>query len=87
MTFDDRHDPSAADALRRLTALTPDPNRAARVRARCRTQLEQSRGAAGRTAAIGEFASRVLAPVVVGAFCVFYVAVLVATTLRLEGAF
>ena len=33
------------------------------------------------------FAWRVLAPVVVGGFCVLYVAVLVATTLRLEGVF
>ena len=34
---------------------------------------------------IAGFASRVLVPVLVGAFCVFYVVVLVATTLRLQG--
>jgi hypothetical protein len=33
------------------------------------------------------FAWRVLAPVVVGAFCAFYAAVLVATTLCFEGVF
>jgi hypothetical protein len=33
------------------------------------------------------FAWRVLGPVAVGAFCVLYVVVLVATTLRLEGVF
>ena len=86
MTSDDIHDPGAAN-LHRLTSLAPEPGRADRVRARCRTQLEQSRRPEGRTAAIAEFACRVLAPVVVGAFCVLYVAVLVATTLRLEGVY
>jgi hypothetical protein len=85
MTSDDTHDPSA-DGLRRLMSLTPERDRAERVRVSCRTRLgRQRRGA--RAAAIAEFASRVLAPVVVGAFCVLYGAVLVATTLRLEGVF
>jgi hypothetical protein len=86
MTSDDARDPGAAD-LHRLTALAPEPCRAERVRARCRTQLEERRRGEARTGQIAEFAWRVLAPAAVGAFCVFYVAVLVATTLRLEGIF
>jgi len=79
MTSDGTH--LKAGGLRRLTALAPEPARAERVRARCRTQLEQGRRRETRTRQLAEFAGRVLAPVVVGAFCVFYVAVLVATTL------
>ena len=84
MTAYDAHEASA-DRLDRLITLTPDPERAERVRVRCREQLERNRRRTARTAEITGFASRVLAPVVVGAFCVFYVAVLLATTIRLEG--
>jgi len=84
MTSDDAHDASA-ERLKRLAVLTPDPERSARVRARCRTQLARGRRRAARTAVITGFAWRVLAPIAVGAFCVLYIAVLVATTLRLEG--
>lgn len=84
MTSSDSHDTSA-DSVDRLMALVPDPDRSERVRVRCRTQLEQSRRSAVRTTVIAGFARRVLAPVLVGAFCVLYVAVLVATTLHLEG--
>jgi hypothetical protein len=76
-----------AGILRRLTALTPEPGRAERVRARCRTHLEQSRRHETSTRQVAEFAWRVLAPAAVGVFCVVYVAVLVATTLRFEGVF
>jgi hypothetical protein len=82
----DAHDANA-DSLRRLMMLAADPDRAARVRARCRTQLVRSRRRAVRTSEISAFASRVFAPFVVGAFCAFYVAMLVATTLRLETMF
>jgi hypothetical protein len=85
MTSSDAH-PAGGDSLDRLMALAPDPDRAERVRVRCRTQLGRSRRRAAHTAVTG-FAWRVLAPVVVGAFCVLYVAVLVATTLRFEGVF
>jgi len=84
-TFD-AHDVSA-DCSLLLVVLTPDPDRAERVRVRCRAQLGRSRRRAARTAVITGFAWRVLAPVVVGAFCVLYAAGLVATTLRLEGVF
>jgi hypothetical protein len=86
MTCYDRHD-ATADSLGRLMALAPDPDRAERVRVRCRTQLGRSRRRAARTAVVSGFARRVLAPAIVGAFCVLYVAVLVATTLRFEGVF
>jgi hypothetical protein len=76
-----------ADGLDRLMALTPDPDRAEQVRARCRGRLVRRRRRAPRAAEITRFASRVLPPVVVGAFCVFYVAALVATTLRLQDIF
>jgi hypothetical protein len=77
----------SADSLQRLMALTPAPDRAERVRARCRTELAQRARYQPRTAAIADFAWRVLAPAVVGAFGVLYLAVVVATTLRLEGVF
>jgi hypothetical protein len=86
MTSSDAHD-AAADGLNRLMALAPDADRAAHVRARCRTQLERRRRRAEGTAMITGFAWRVLAPVVVGAVCLFYAAVLVTTTLRLERVF
>ena len=76
----------SADGLRRLMALAPEPGRAERVRMTCRTQLGRQQRKT-RATAIAESAWRVLAPVVVGAFCVLYIAVLVATTLRFEGAF
>jgi len=86
MTFHDAHDASV-ESLERLTALAPDPDLAERVRLRCRTQLERSPRRAAPTAVITGFGWRVLAPLVVGGFCVLYVALLVVTTLRLEGVF
>ena len=86
MTSDDNHDSGAVN-LRRLTALAPESGRAERVRAKCRTQLEQGRHGKRSTALATEFAWRVLAPIVVGVFCAFYIAVLVATTIRFEGLF
>jgi hypothetical protein len=69
-----------------MTILTPDPERAERVRVKCRAELARSRREARTPVTMG-LAWRVLAPVVVGAFCVLYVAILVATTLRLERIF
>ena len=86
MTSDEAHD-ARADSLRRLMVLAPDPDRAERVRLRCRTQLARSRRRAARTAAITGFTVRAFGPVVVGTFCVFYAVVLAATTLALEGIF
>jgi hypothetical protein len=86
MTFDDSHDASA-ESLKGLMLLAPDPDRAERVRVRCRTQLERSQRRAARTAVITGFAWHVLAPAVVGGYCVLYVVLLVTTTLRLQGVF
>jgi hypothetical protein len=85
MRFDDSHDAGAA-SLKRLMPLTPDPGRTAGVRLRCRTQLGRRRRRA-RIVVTAGFAVRVLAPALLGAFCLLYVAAFVATTLRLEGVF
>jgi hypothetical protein len=84
MTSRDFHDTSA-ESLNALMRLAPDPDRAERVRARCRRQLERSRRRASRAAAITGFAWHVIAPALVGGFCVLYVTLLVVTTLRLQG--
>lgn len=86
MTSCDSCDASAV-GLERLMPLTPDPDRAERLRVRCRTQLGQGRRRTARIAQITGFAWRVLAPVVIAGFCVLYVAALLATTLRLQGVF
>jgi hypothetical protein len=86
MTSYDSHDASE-ESLERLVPLVPDPDRAERVRLRCHAQLGRSRRRAARTAVITGFAWDVLAPAVVGGFGVLYVALLVATTLRLRGIF
>ena len=83
MTFYDSHDASAK-SLERLLCLAPDPNRAERVRVRCRTELGRSRRPTARLAVMTARAWRLLPPVVVGGFCVLYMAALVATTLRLQ---
>jgi hypothetical protein len=87
MTSDDAHDAGADGGRLRLMALAPDPDRAERVRARCRTQLGRSQRRKARRAAIAGFAWEVLAPGVVAGFCVLYAALLAATTLRLQGLF
>jgi hypothetical protein len=83
MTSYDSHDASAK-SLERLLRLAPDPDRAERVRVRCRTQLGRSRRRTAHIAVMTALAWRLLPPVVVGGFCVLYVAALVATTLRLH---
>ena len=83
MTF---HDPDAtAEALRGLSALAPDPDRAERLRMRCRRQIGRTRQRRARRAVMADFACRVLAPALAGGFSLVYFAMLVATTLRFEG--
>lgn len=84
-SFDSHH--AGADSLDRLSALVADPDRAKRVRAKCRTELERSSRRAARSAAMAGFAWRVVAPAFLAAFCLLYAVVFVATTLRLEGVF
>jgi hypothetical protein len=85
MTSHDFHDASAEPV--RLLPLAPDPGRAERVRLRCRAELGQSRRRAARRAVIAGFTWHLLAPAVVGGFCVFYVVALVATTVTLQDVF
>lgn len=80
----DSHD-AGAESLDRLPCLAPDPDRAERVRVRCRTRLGRGRRRPARAAVMAGLAWRLLAPIVVGGFCVLYVVALVATTLRLQG--
>lgn len=86
MTSYDTHDP-IFEELKRLQSLVPDHGWADRVRTQCRTQLGRSQKRPARTDVIAGFVRRVLAPVVVGGFCVLYIAALVTTTLRRHGIF
>jgi hypothetical protein len=86
MTSDDSHDASK-ESLAGLMPLAPDPDRAERVRERCRAHLRRNRRHTARTAVITGFVWQLVAPVVVGGFCILYIAALVATTLRLQGVF
>jgi len=84
-TFDEALDPATTGLT--VPRLTPDPVRAARVRAKCRARLVRQQQRNSRTAGGTTFATRLLVPVLAGGFCVFYVAALVATTLHLYGVF
>jgi hypothetical protein len=86
MMSDDTCD-ARLEELRRLQVLAPDPQRAARVRMRCRAQFGRRQKRQARRELIAGFALRTLAPVVVGGFCVIYIFSLVTTTLRLRGVF
>ena len=67
-----------------LPALTPDPNRTERVRARCHAQLARSQRREAHFAVMTGVAWRVLGPSVLGVFCVIYTAALIATAHRLQ---
>jgi len=86
MTSCDTHD-ARLEGLKRLRSLAPDPERADRVRMRCRGQLARSRKGPARAHVMTGSARRLLARVVVGGFFVLYIAALVTTTLRLHGVF
>jgi hypothetical protein len=85
MTHDS--DDQVRQDLARLRALTPDPARAARVRARCHARLARGRRRAERSTEAVGFGRRILAPAVVLGLCALYVASLVGTTLRVRGVF
>jgi len=74
-------------SLRRLPPLAPDPDRAERVRVRCRTQLGRNRRRTARSAVMTGFVWHVLGPAIVGGVCALYAAALVVTTLSLHGLF
>jgi len=73
--------------LTRLTALEPDPDRAERVRARCRAQLDRGRRRKAQISGISEFSWQVLGPAVLGAFSVLYATALTVTTIGLQALF
>ena len=81
----DSSNEGGGDRLKLLIPLTPDPDRRERVRLRCRMQLERDGRRRNRATKLIGFTARVLAPAIVGGFCLVYVAALLATTLRLEG--
>jgi len=86
MMSHDAHDP-IVEELTRLQPLAPEHGWSDRVRTRCRTQLSRSRNSPARAGIIAGITRRVAAPVVVGGFCLLYIAALVTTTLRLRGVF
>jgi hypothetical protein len=86
MTSYDTHDASV-ERLSRLQSLAPDPRRAELVRVRCCTRLGRSRHRTKRIAVTNRFRRGVLAAVVVGGFCLLYVASLVTTTLGVHRVF
>ncbi len=80
-------DEARLEPLAGLPMLASDPKRAERTRRLCRARLGQQRSM-DRVISQVDIARRGLGPVVVSAFCVFYivyVSALVATTLRLQG--
>jgi hypothetical protein len=86
MTAND-DDEATVERLAWLPGLSSDPVRADRTKQRCRALLSHRQHRASEHAFPRVSARRRLAPVIVGAFCVFYVVyvcALVATTLRLQ---
>ena len=84
MTTPDAHDAGLGE-LAGVTPLVPDPARAERVRCRCRAQIARRARRTARTETIVESVEDVLVPVLLGLFSALYAAVLLGTTLRLEG--
>lgn len=80
MIRNDADDPVLKD-LRLLQALSPDPARAERVRARCRAHLERSRPS-GRPVD-----GRLFPSVLVGSLCGVYIIGLIRIALRAYGVF
>jgi hypothetical protein len=76
------------EAIAQLPIIASDPTRADRTRRRCRALLRRQQRRWDHVVSRIDIARRGLAPVFVGAFCVFfivYVTALVATTLGLQG--
>jgi hypothetical protein len=69
--------------LAHLPRLTPDEDRAERVKSRCRAQCARGRRRQLRRDAVVEFVSQVLAPAAVGGVCAVYVACLVVLAIEL----
>lgn len=78
-----RRDEAFERRLEWLPRLTPDANRAARVKARCRAQIQSRLRRQARREAVIEFAAHVLAPAAVGGVCVVWVATLLVYAIEL----
>jgi hypothetical protein len=72
-------------ALEGLAALTPDPARGDRVRARCHAALARGQRRVVRSAPAEGSVVRGLGPTLVGGLCVIYFLTLVGNALRLHG--
>jgi hypothetical protein len=75
------------EAIAQLPIIACDPTRADRTRRRCRALLGRQQRRRDHVVSRIDIAQRVLAPVIVGAFCVFfivYVTALVAATFALQ---
>ena len=82
MTRDELRDPMLLN-LGRLSAISPDPAGAERVRSRCRAELTRRRYRAERTARRRILSRRVLAPAFVGGFCLLYLSAVVYDVMQL----
>ena len=65
-----------SDAVSSLPRIAPNPGRADRVRARCHGLLDARRASIHRARRRSLLWKRVLAPVLVGGFCIIYICVL-----------
>jgi hypothetical protein len=68
-------------SLRSLQPLSPEPIRAARVRARCHAQLQRSHRSRPAAPPSG-LGRRVVGPAMVGCICVLYIADLISIAVR-----
>ena len=64
-----------SDAVSRLSRIGPDARRAERVRARCHGLLDTRRVSIDRARRRASLWKRVLAPALVGGFCIIYICV------------
>ena len=83
------HEMNAAllSELQDLAPLTPDPARAARLRARCQAQLRSRASRPALTTPAPRFAGQRFVSVVVLTACALYVVSLVRAALHLQAAF
>jgi hypothetical protein len=72
-------------ALAGLTPLSPNRSHAEAVRRRCRTQLARRAVGSRRADAADRSCTAVAVPVLLGLFSALYAALLLTTTLRIEG--
>ena len=70
------------DRLTALSALPPDPARAARVRARCCAQLDRDRRRSERLASVTSVAGQLVAPVAVALLCAACLADMIGIVIR-----